>query len=146
MTTYQINLNISIPSEKIESLQDKELRNLHQVLNSVNNAVSKFSEIIGLKTTSIGKEIEQVVYSEMSRRDMPHGSESLSDKQKVIMRYIQNYIYNHGVSPTIAEIRDDAMISSSSVVHWNIKKLERMGYVTRTPKQARSLNILIPII
>ncbi|MCM8530138.1 MAG: transcriptional repressor LexA [Lentisphaeraceae bacterium] len=61
----------------------------------------------------------------------------LTDKQKEILDYIENFLNTNGMAPTVYEIADNFQIkSATSFAH--IRALQRKGYLTRSSK-ARSL-------
>ena len=47
-------------------------------------------------------------------------------------------------SPTLREIQDNCMISSLSVVVYNLKKLEKLGLISQRPRQPRSIRVAPP--
>ena len=55
----------------------------------------------------------------------------LSERQKNILKYIQSYVDERGYPPSIREIGDRVGISSTSVVDYNLRVLERDGYIRR---------------
>lgn len=80
----------------------------------------------------------------------------LSDRQQAIYDFIQEYAADHGYPPSIREIGQAVGISSTSVVDYNLKALERFGMIlrdrevsrgVRTVGQAvRPLMVKIPIV
>ncbi len=65
-------------------------------------------------------------------------SSTLSIKAKVL-QYVRLYHSRHGFSPSIRDIVNDCGISSTSVVAYNLKKLEEDGVLSYTPGLARSI-------
>jgi repressor LexA len=65
----------------------------------------------------------------------------LSDKQQRIYRYIQQFIRDNGYAPAIRNIQNDLHISSTSVVAYNLKKLEERGLIDRAAKFARGMKL-----
>ena len=63
----------------------------------------------------------------------------LSPPQRAILTFIAGYMRSNGYSPTMREICDGAGISSTSVASYHLVRLERKGYITRTPKLSRSI-------
>ena len=60
------------------------------------------------------------------RDDMRKGSSmnNLSDRQRKILQFIVNFVNENEFPPTIREIGEQVGISSTSVVNYNLAKLE----------------------
>lgn len=65
----------------------------------------------------------------------------LSEKQKSILRFMEQYIELHGFPPTIREIGNAIGIQSTSVVNYNLNKLVTAGYLMREAQAARGLRL-----
>jgi repressor LexA len=63
----------------------------------------------------------------------------LSDRQHSILQFIWNYIEEHSRPPTIREIGRDVKISSTSVVNYNLNKLEDRGLLERDSDVSRGI-------
>lgn len=68
-------------------------------------------------------------------------SEHLSDRQKRILGFLETYVENNGYPPSIREIGAAAGISSTSVVSYNLRRLEKMGYLSRDRIVSRGLKL-----
>jgi repressor LexA len=66
----------------------------------------------------------------------------LSDRQRNILKYIQEYVDERGYPPSIREIGDRVGISSTSVVDYNLRALERDGYIRRDREVSRGLEVV----
>src|SRR5438309_10102053 len=66
----------------------------------------------------------------------------LSDRQKNILKYIQAYVDERGYPPSIREIGDRVGISSTSVVDYNLRVLERDGYIRRDREVSHGLELV----
>src|SRR5213079_2120798 len=66
----------------------------------------------------------------------------LSDRQKNILKYIEDYVDERGYPPSIREIGDRVGISSTSVVDYNLRVLERDGYIRRDREVSRGLELV----
>src|SRR5262252_4964236 len=73
---------------------------------------------------------------------MSVSSRKLSERQKNILKYIQSYVEERGYPPSIREIGDRVGISSTSVVDYNLKVLERDGYIRRDREVSRGLELV----
>ncbi|MGF1506364.1 MAG: transcriptional repressor LexA [Anaerolineae bacterium] len=65
----------------------------------------------------------------------------LSDRQRSILTFIETFIGENGYPPTIREIGEACSISSTSVVNYNLNKLEREGYLSRDNKVSRGIKL-----
>ncbi len=75
---------------------------------------------------------------------MKNPGSRLTERQRQILRIIRNYLEDYGYPPTIREIGDAVGISSTSVVSYNLKRLEEMGYIIRSPDVSRGLRLVDP--
>jgi repressor LexA len=66
----------------------------------------------------------------------------LSDRQQHILKYIQEYVDDRGYPPSIREIGDRVGISSTSVVDYNLRALEKEGYIRRDREVSRGLEVV----
>jgi repressor LexA len=69
-------------------------------------------------------------------------TKKLSDRQKNILKYIEAYVDERGYPPSIREIGDQVGISSTSVVDYNLKVLEREGKIRRDREVSRGLELV----
>lgn len=58
------------------------------------------------------------------------------------MDFIQEFISDNGLPPTIRDIQRACRISSTSVVDYNLHKLRQDGYLNRRPDVARGIELL----
>jgi repressor LexA len=68
--------------------------------------------------------------------------ESLSDKQKAILKVIEAWLNERGYPPTIRDIGSAVGISSTSVVNYNLNKLVEGGFVTRSKTVSRGIRLV----
>src|SRR6202165_210691 len=69
-------------------------------------------------------------------------AKKLSERQKNILKYIEAYVDERGYPPSIREIGDQVGISSTSVVDYNLKVLEREGRIRRDREVSRGLELV----
>lgn len=67
--------------------------------------------------------------------------ETLTERQHKILEFLNEYVEENGYPPSIREIGDAAGISSTSVVSYNLKRLEEKGYIDRDPAVSRGLKL-----
>ena len=68
----------------------------------------------------------------------------LSAKQQRILEYIREFIDEHDYPPSIRQIQESCDISSTSVVDYNLRILERLGYIRRDREVSRAIELLQP--
>jgi repressor LexA len=66
---------------------------------------------------------------------------SLSDRQRRILGFIMDFTEAHDYPPTIREIGEQVGITSTSVVNYNLAKLEDMNLLTRQREVSRGLSL-----
>lgn len=67
---------------------------------------------------------------------------ALSEKQARILRFMQDFIAEKDYPPSIRDIQQGCDISSTSVVDYNLKQLERKGYIRRDREVSRAIELL----
>ena len=67
--------------------------------------------------------------------------DKLSDRQEAMLEFISKFIEENGYPPTIREIGRACDISSTSVVNYNLNKLEREGHLARDREVSRGLRM-----
>jgi len=67
---------------------------------------------------------------------------ALSRKQKQIISFIRQYLRDNGYPPSVRDIVKGCGISSTSVVVYNLNKLERAGYIRRQSDISRGIELL----
>jgi repressor LexA len=66
----------------------------------------------------------------------------LSLKQQKILDFLRRFIRDKNYPPSIRDIQEECDISSTSVVDYNLKALERMGYIHRDREVSRAIELL----
>ncbi|HZG65420.1 MAG TPA: transcriptional repressor LexA [Herpetosiphonaceae bacterium] len=67
--------------------------------------------------------------------------EGLSQRQTSILEYIQRFMQESGYPPSIRDIQEKLKISSTSVVAYNLRKLEDRGLIERDNKVSRGIKM-----
>jgi repressor LexA len=76
----------------------------------------------------------------------------VSDKQKEMLAFIENFVTRHGFPPTHEEIRVALKISTKSLVNYHLEALEEASLLQRSPNTPRGIRlrneqtIRVPII
>ncbi len=66
----------------------------------------------------------------------------LSEKQRSILEFLEAFIADHDYPPSIRDIQSGCDISSTSVVDYNLKRLEEKGYIRRDREVSRAIELL----
>jgi repressor LexA len=66
----------------------------------------------------------------------------LSTKQQRILDFISEFIDDREYPPSIRQIQEACGISSTSVVDYNLRILEKMGYIRRDREVSRAIEVL----
>src|SRR6266568_7041811 len=66
----------------------------------------------------------------------------LSPKQQTILAFMRDFVDENSYPPSIRDILGGCGISSTSVVDYNLRALERMGYIRRDREVSRAIELL----
>jgi len=66
---------------------------------------------------------------------------NLSDRQVRMLEYIRAYLVEHSYPPTIREIGKAVGIPSTSVVKYNLERLQEKGFIERSGEVSRGLKL-----
>ncbi|MFQ6122583.1 MAG: transcriptional repressor LexA, partial [Dehalococcoidales bacterium] len=66
----------------------------------------------------------------------------MSAKQQRIIDFIHRFLADRGYPPTVRDIVSGCGISSTSVVDYHLKALEKEGYIRRHPEVSRGIELL----
>jgi repressor LexA len=69
-------------------------------------------------------------------------AKGLSTKQQRILDFLRGFIQEKDYPPSIRDIQIGCEISSTSVVDYNLKALERQGYIRRDREVSRAIELL----
>ena len=69
------------------------------------------------------------------------GEKGPSNRQLRMMEFIREFMDENGLPPTVRDIQAACDISSTSVVDYNLRILERDGYLRRKPDIARGIEL-----
>jgi repressor LexA len=65
----------------------------------------------------------------------------VSDKQREMLAFIEEFMDEHGYPPTYEEIRVGLQISTKSLVNYHLEALESAGSITRSPNTPRGIRL-----
>ena len=66
----------------------------------------------------------------------------LSQRQQQMLEFIRYFIRENGLPPTVRDIQAACEISSTSVVDYNLRLLQKDGYLNRRPDVARGIELV----
>jgi len=66
----------------------------------------------------------------------------LSERQRAILKFIEEFIEDRGYPPSVRDIQDGCDISSTSVVAYNLDILNRQGHIRRDAEVSRGLELV----
>ena len=66
----------------------------------------------------------------------------LSQRQQRILDFIYQFMDEHQFPPTVRDIQGGCEVSSTSVVDYNLRILQRDGYLNRLPDVSRGIELL----
>ena len=69
-------------------------------------------------------------------------ADGLSDKQQRILKFLGEFIQERDYPPSIRDIQSGCEISSTSVVDYNLKRLEEKGFIRRDREVSRAIELL----
>ncbi|HJM89197.1 MAG TPA: transcriptional repressor LexA [Dehalococcoidia bacterium] len=69
-------------------------------------------------------------------------SDQLSAKQQGILDFLRDFIEDKDYPPSIRDIQQGCDISSTSVVDYNLKRLEERGFIRRDREVSRAIELL----
>lgn len=68
----------------------------------------------------------------------------LSERQESILVFIREFLDEHSYPPTVRDIQTGCKVSSTSVVDYNLRILQRDGYLKRETEVSRGIELLGP--
>jgi repressor LexA len=72
-------------------------------------------------------------------------NDDLSERQRGLLLFIEEYMREHGRPPTNREIGNGLGIPSTGHVDYHLKALENKGYISRQKRTSRGIQVLAPL-
>lgn len=69
--------------------------------------------------------------------------EGVEEQERRILECIRDFIYERGYPPTVRDIARETGISSTSVVDYYLRRLERAGWIERDPRSSRGIRLTV---
>lgn len=73
---------------------------------------------------------------------MPPDQSILTDRQRLVLQYVEGHIRQHGFPPTIREIGRHLGIKSTNGVNDHLNALQKKGFLTREEGKSRTLQLI----
>lgn len=79
-------------------------------------------------------------------RDLPHrdGRADLTVRQAKVLQVIRDSVDQRGYPPSLREIGEAVQLASPSSVAYQLRMLERKGYLRRDPNRPRAIEVVLP--
>ena len=97
-------------------------------------------------TGSIGGRVDDIKDSPAEVDTVPEqatAAEELSDRQLRVLEAIREWMSEHGYPPSVREIGDAVGLTSTSSVAYQLRVLERKGFLRRDPHRPRTVGVLV---
>ncbi|WP_433872046.1 transcriptional repressor LexA [Saccharopolyspora sp. CA-218241] len=100
-------------------------------------------------TGSIEGRLDEVPDVPEPQADVPtlpqqaNGTDGLSERQLKVLDAIRTWMREHGYPPSVREIGDAVGLTSTSSVAYQLRVLERKGYLRRDPHRPRTVGVLV---
>ena len=75
--------------------------------------------------------------------DQAAAADGLSDRQNRVLEAIRAWMREHGYPPSVREIGDAVGLTSTSSVAYQLRVLERKGFLRRDPHRPRTVGVLV---
>jgi len=69
--------------------------------------------------------------------------DELTKRQKEVLDFVKEFIVSHGYPPTVREIGESLGLSSPATTHSHLSTLEEKGYIRKTGKKNRAIELLV---
>ena len=72
-------------------------------------------------------------------------ADDLTARQRRILEFIREWVDRHGYPPSVREIGEAVGLVSPSSVAYQLKELEKKGYLRRDPNRPRAVDVRLPV-
>ncbi|MDO5067261.1 MAG: transcriptional repressor LexA [Propionibacteriaceae bacterium] len=95
-----------------------------------------------------GRPSKERAAAEVARiADLPDdlaGASGLTPRQLLLLKLIRDAVVNEGYPPSMRELAERAGLASTSSVAYQLKTLERAGFIRRDPHRPRAMVVTLP--
>lgn len=96
----------------------------------------------GVRNTFDDNRLRLLTFGANMRSKGINRMKDLSPKQEQILEFLRAFIEEKDYPPSIRDIQEGCGISSTSVVDYNLRKLEEKGYIRRDREISRGIEVL----
>lgn len=89
----------------------------------------------------VGERIVPIKQPRKKRARGKQGFKHLTEKQRTLLEFVGQYVYDHGYPPSLREIGDALELTALSSVVNHVKKLCELGFIEYTPRTPRSVRL-----
>lgn len=89
------------------------------------------------------QDVESIQTDIRTLPDQPPGVDELSERQLKVLEAIRGWMRDHGYPPSVREIGDAVGLTSTSSVAYQLRVLEKKGYLRRDPHRPRTVGVLL---
>lgn len=75
--------------------------------------------------------------------EQSEGTDDLSERQRKVLEAIRAWMRDHGYPPSVREIGTAVGLTSTSSVAYQLRVLERKGYLRKDPHRPRTVGVLV---
>src|SRR5699024_4771352 len=75
--------------------------------------------------------------------EQPDGADDLTERQRKVLEAIRDWMRDHGYPPSVREIGTAVGLTSTSSVAYQLRVLERKGYLRKDPHRPRTVGVLV---
>ena len=126
---------LTAKNKELEQRLKRRRKETRRTQNKLNRAL----ETIGRLSRDM-QELQRRTQTRFVRE--PEELPELTDLQRDILQYIIWHRNQMGMSPTIRELANRFGQISTNAMHEHIERIDKKGYITRTPHKARSIQVL----
>lgn len=76
--------------------------------------------------------------------DGPKGADGLTPRQRLLLQLIRDAVEVDGYPPSMRELAERAGLASTSSVAYQLKMLEKAGFIRRDPNRPRAMVVTLP--
>ena len=105
-------------------------------------AIQKIDEVNNLKKEIIKLEEKLMEENRYKSSEQLKKGGGMTKKQYQVLEFIEDFISQHGYSPSYEEIREGLGLKSKSSVYAIVKKLVKIGRISSREKESRSIEII----
>lgn len=139
-------MNSDNAAPNLKKVSTSDLQEAYRALRQIINVWDGYKKTARqpLDIQLVNTSYADVIEKELERRGARSNVSQLHPKQRDILKYLETYQGEHGISPSVDTIAKGLKISSTSVVHYHLSKLRDQGYISSIARTGHSIKVLKP--